>query len=426
MIALQRQDGGVVEPRKTLPVDAEVDVLVVGGGVAGVGAAIAAARGGCKTMVIERESMLGGLATAGLVNIPLDFVSGIGREMFDQLIEIDGLWHRNSDPEKHKLVLDRMVLREGVEVLFHTYVVDSIVEGDKIRGVVVESKSGRQAILAKRVIDCSGDADAAAFAGAEFMAGREPDGIAQACSLEFRLGGVDYDKYNTSDLKKNDPKWIDLIERTTKEGERAMESDNHLNWLTHVPGRPEHVGDDEVSICFAHSRYCKPLDNRDLTRMYLEGREQADRLWRFIRKYVPGYEKCWLIDTAPLLGVRESRRVLGEYVLTGWDIANWSHFDDVVTITAHGYDVHRPDGRGQHQVDRARDRRREALRDLHTCRFRCELAARGRFVRRPLRLQGPHGRRYGFPQALLLRHPLSFSGAREDRQSACRRALPVG
>ncbi len=356
MIELKKQAKGVVEPQKILSVDGEYDVIVVGGGVAGVGAAISAARGGCKTLILERESMLGGLATAGLVNIPLDFVSGVGQEMFDQLVEVDGLWHRNSDPEKHKLVLDRMVLREGIDVLFHTYVVDAIMEGDAIRGVVVESKSGRQAIMTQRVIDCSGDGDISAFAGAEFKAGRDSDGLFQACSLEFRLGGVDYDKYNASDLKKNDPKWIKLITETEKQGERAMEADNHLNWLTHVPGRPEHQGDDEVSICFVHSRNCNPLDNHDLTRMYLNGREQADMLWHFIKKYVPGFENCWLIDTASLLGVRDGRRIIGEYVLTGWDIANWTHFDDVITISAHGYDIHRPDGVGnikwiEHEID---------------------------------------------------------------------------
>jgi hypothetical protein len=103
---------------------------------------------------------------------------------------------------------------------------------------------------------------------------------------------------------------------------------------------------DEVSICFAHSRNCRALDNRDLTRMYREGREQADMLWKFIRKCVPGFSKCWLIDTAPLLGVRESRRVVGEHVISGWDIANHSNFDDVIAISSHGYDVHNPDGPG--------------------------------------------------------------------------------
>ncbi len=310
-----------------------------------MGAAIAAARGGCKTLVIERESCLGGLATVGLVNIPLDYVSGIGAEMFKRLEDVDALWHRNTDPEKHKLILDRMVTEAGCDILFHTQVVDSIVSNGAICGVVVESKSGRQAILAKRVVDCSGDADAAAFAGCEFAMGRDSDNLTQACSLEFRLGGVDWDKYNTSELKANDPMFFTLLENAIAAGD-VPPIENHLNWITHVPGRAEHCGKDEVSMCIAHSRNCHPLDNRDLTRMYLEGREQVDVLWKFIRKFIPGFDACWLIDTAPLLGVRDSRRILGEYVLTTMDIASRAKFDDVCAISWRVFDIHNPDGMG--------------------------------------------------------------------------------
>jgi hypothetical protein len=337
----------VLEPARNLPLDAEYDVVVVGGGVAGAAAGIASARLGCKTLIIERESAMGGLATVGLVNIPLDYRGGIGDEWLSALEEMDGHWHRNSDPEKHKLVLDRMVIAAGCEVLYHTMVVDSIVKDGAIRGVVVESKSGRQAILAKRIVDASGDADAAAFAGAEFSVGREGDGYTQACSLEFRLGGVDFDAYKASDLNREDPKWIRLIEEAAKDGwEHIAAIENHLNWMTHLPGRPEHCGKDEVSICICHSRNCRPLDNRDLTRMYVEGREQADAMWRFMKAKVPGFENCWLIDTGALLGVRDSRRVLGEYVLTGWDIACRKQHDDVVTISQHGFDMHNPDDVG--------------------------------------------------------------------------------
>jgi hypothetical protein len=346
MLPFQKTAEGVVEPQRTLPVDGEYDVIVVGGGMAGVGASIAAARGGCKTLLIEKESALGGLATIGLVNIPLDFLAGIGVEMFDKLKAVDGLWHRNSDPEKHKLVLDRMVAEAGCDILLVTYVVDSIVRNGAICGIVVESKAGRKAVLAKRVVDCSGDADVAYFAGCECMVGRPGDGMNQACSLEFRLGGVDWDKYNASELKARDPKWLQPIQDALKAGDLPCEIDNHLNWMTHVPGRPEHCGMDEVSLCFAHSRNCRALDNRDLTRMYREGREQADILWKFIRKYVPGFERCWLIDTAPLLGVRESRRVVGEYVMTGMDLVNHAKFDDVIAMSAHGFDIHNPDGPG--------------------------------------------------------------------------------
>lgn len=346
MLEYQPHEGGVVEPQRVLPVESEYDVVVVGGGIAGVGAAIAAARGGCRTLVVEQTSALGGLATMGLVNIPLDYRSGIGEEMIRDLEAVDGHWHRNSDPEKHKLVLDRMVQASGCDLLFVTTVVDSLMRGDAICGVVVESKSGRQAITARRVIDCSGDADAAYYAGCEYSVGRASDGYVQGCSLEFRLGGVDWDAYQNSECKAQDPRWEALIEQALQSGDLPYPIDNHLNWMTHVPGRPEHCGMDEVSICFAHSRYCKPLSHRDLTRMYLEGRDQCDVLWKFIRKSVPGFEKCWLVDTAPLLGVRDSRRILGEYTLTGFDVARRAKFDDVIAITWRGFDVHNPTGPG--------------------------------------------------------------------------------
>ncbi len=347
MLEHRQADGGIVEPERTLPVESRYDVVVAGGGIAGVGAGIAAARRGCRTLIVEDTSMLGGLVTAGLVNIPHDFVSGIGREMFDRLEAADALWHRNSDPEKHKLVLDRMVLESGCDVLLVTTVVETIVSGGAAGGVVVESKAGRQAILARRVVDCSGDADAAYHAGCECRVGRSEDGLTQACSLEFRLGGVDWDAYQRSDLKAKDPRWVRHVEREARgDWAKVAAIENHLNWITHVPGRPEHCGKDEVSICFAHSRRARPLDNRDLTRMYLEGREQADLLWRFIRATVPGFEGCWLIDTGGLLGVRDSRRVIGEYVLTGWDLARHARFDDVIARSHHGYDIHNPDGVG--------------------------------------------------------------------------------
>ncbi|MFA6931361.1 MAG: FAD-dependent oxidoreductase [Lentisphaeria bacterium] len=338
--------GNVTQSARQLAIVGEYDVVVCGGGMAGFGAAVAAARKGCKTLLVERESALGGLATIGLVNIPLDLASGIGKEMLEHLDAVDGHWHRNSDPEKHKLILDRILSASGADLLLVSYVVDTIVENDTIKGVVLENKSGRQVVLGKRFIDCTGDADVAFFAGAECMAGRASDGKHQACSLEFRLGGVAWDESLDSDLKKNDPSWIDLIARSVDNSELPYMIENHLNWVTHLPGRPRHCGKDELSFCIAHSRNCKPLSAKDLTRMYLEGREQADILSRFIRRNVPGFENSYLIDTATLLGVRESRRIVGEYVLKSLDSARGERFADAITSTHHHYDLHNPDGPG--------------------------------------------------------------------------------
>lgn len=340
MLELKINNGKVVTEREEIAIYGEYDVVVVGGGMAGVGAALAAAKGGARTIVVENTSALGGLATMGIVNIPLDFVSGVGEEFFVALEEINGLKRRNMDPEKHKLVFDRLLKKYGVDVLLVTPLIDTIVEGDDVKGIIIHTKKGKQAILGKMFVDASGDSDLVYFAGGETMTGREEDGMSMGCSLEFVLGGVDYDAYLNSDLKKNDPAWKKFIAEHLALGNLPYEIDNHINWMTHIPDRPEHCGMDEVSICFAHSRNCYPTDNRDLTRMYIEGREQAAILAQFIRENVPGFEKSYLSYTGSLLGVRESRRIVGEYIFTGSDIAYGRTFDDVIAISQHGFDLH--------------------------------------------------------------------------------------
>ena len=322
-----------------IPVWGEYDVVVVGGGMAGVGAAVAAGRAGAKTILIENTSALGGLATMGIVNIPLDFCSGLGNELFERLTAINGLVRRNSNPEKHKLVFDQMIKDAGVDLLLVTPLVDTIVEGNTIKGVIIHTKEGDRVILGKRFVDASGDSDLVYFAGGETESGRPEDGMSMGCSLEFVLGGVNYQEYASSELRLKDPKWIKFLEKAIAEG-KIPDIDNHLNWMTIVPDRPEHCGMDEVSICFAHSRNCYPTKNADLTRMYIEGREQCHILAKFIKENIPGFENSFLCYTGSLLGVRESRRIVGEYRFTGMDIAYGREFDDVIAISHHGFDLH--------------------------------------------------------------------------------------
>ena len=346
MIELKKTAGGIEAKGHEIPVMDFYDVVVIGGGVAGTAAGMAAAKCGMKTVILETFTALGGLTTLGLVNIPLDFVSGLGKEMFDELEKVKGLWHRNTDPEKHKLVLDRMTKKYGCEVLFQAQVIDAIVEGDAIVGVVIQTKTGPKAIMASQFVDASGDSDAAYFAGAETVCGRPGDGMSQACSLEFILSGVDWDRYVTSPQKADDPRWLKAIRKGLEDGSLPFEVDNHLNWITHLPGRPEHCGMDEVSICFAHSRNCFPVETHDITRMYFEGREECDFLSRWIKENIDGFQNSWLSQTGALMGVRESRRIVGEYMLTASDIAHLRKFDDVIAMSTHGYDIHNYEGPG--------------------------------------------------------------------------------
>ena len=340
MIEFKKENNAVLYPGGEIPVYGEYDVVVAGGGMAGVGAALAAGRAGKKTILVETTSALGGLVTNGIVNIPMDFVSGLGSVYYEELTKMNGLSHKNSDPEKHKLLFDRLIKQYGVDLLLVTPLIDTIVEGNEVRGIIIHTKQGKKAILGKMFVDATGDSDLVFFAGGETMTGREKDGYSMGCSLEFVLGGVDFDKYQASDLRKNDPKWIDCIAKALEEGKLPYEIDNHLNWMTHIPDRPKHCGKDEVSICFAHSRFCRPTDNDDLTRMYIEGREQAAILTDFIRDTIPGFENCYLSYTGSLLGVRESRRIVGEYIFSGMDIAYARKQDDVICISQHGFDLH--------------------------------------------------------------------------------------
>lgn len=340
MTRFNLQDGKLLTASEAVPVYGSYDVVVAGGGVAGVGAAVAAAKTGAKTIIIETTSALGGLVTNGIVNIPLDFVSGVGAELQKELTEMGGLHRKNSDPEKNKLLFDRWMKRYGIDLLLVTPIIDTIMDGDDVKGAVIHTKTGRMAVLGKTFVDATGDSDLVFFGGGETMVGREEDGISMGCSLEFVLGGVDFATYQASELRQNDPQWKQFLKEALADGRLPYEIDNHLNWMTHIPSRPAGCGKDEVSICFAHSRCCHPTDNRDLTRMYVEGREQAAILSRFIRENVPGFEDSYLSYTGSLLGVRESRRIKGMYVFTGMDIAYARKQDDVIAISQHGFDLH--------------------------------------------------------------------------------------
>ena len=149
------ENGNILAAPQEIRNAGEYDVIVCGGGMAGFSAAIAAARGGTKVLLIEKATALGGLATVGLVPIPLDTPAGISQEMLTRLEELDGHTRRNSNPETHNLVLDRMVKEAGIDLLLDTIIVDAVVSGDQVKAVVIESKSGRQVFMADRFIDCT-------------------------------------------------------------------------------------------------------------------------------------------------------------------------------------------------------------------------------------------------------------------------------
>lgn len=314
----------------------EVDVLVVGGGVAGFAAAVSSARNGMRTMLIERYGALGGLVSLGLVCYMAGYPEGVGRELLDRLEKAGGFDRMICDPETIKYVMEQMAIEEGVKLLYWSYVIDSIVEGDQIKGVVLQNISGRSAVLAKRVIDCTGDAEVAYFAGVPTQSGWElMEGYNQAVSLDFVLSGVDLNSFSSRDFYST----VQMkIEKAAREGKlpRLVEK----GYLGPFPNRPSDRG--EVYVCTAHSRRCKATDAEDLTRIAIEQRDQIQKLVNFYKENVVGFENAWLSYTAPILGVRESRRIVGEYILTGEDLACARKFEDAIARDTHGFDIHNP------------------------------------------------------------------------------------
>ena len=370
-----------IEPERETPVAMEVDVIVVGGGPAGMIAALASKRAGGDTLLIERSGHLGGLLTGGFVTKPqAPVVGGIPEELFRRVIQLGGaignkryrlrdgaytFFMSPTDPETVKRVAFEMMDESGVKLLLHSLVTDPVMEGDELNGVIVETKSGRQALLADVVVDASGDGDLAARAGAPYQMGRGEDGRPQPMTMMFRMGNVDmnklveYAKNNMDDftfthfprfdgpIPEESQRLNIVLEGFLKLQDKAADEAGYerpregLNVKAGVG-----VGDAFINS----TRVMDGLgtDVRDLTNAEVEARRQVKESVDFLIGYVPGFERSYLLDTPAGIGVRESRRIVGEYVLTGDDIHKRRRFIDVV---AKGYgviDIHEPGGKGLH------------------------------------------------------------------------------
>ncbi len=327
-----------------VPVVHEADVVIVGGGPAGVCAAVAAAEEGADTLLVERYGFLGGMATAGLVNPFMPYRAGSEQvnagafqRMIDWFEELGGWSHRSNaptafDPEVAKLALDLMVQQAGVRLLLHSYLVGAESAGGRVQKVVTAGKSGLQGIAGMVFIDASGDADLAALAGARYELGRPEDGFCQPMTMNFRMAGVDEDRLPSRETI------TELFLAAKARGEIDNPRENCLWFFTTRPGE----------IHFNTTRVVK-LDatrTEDMTAAELEGRKQVREMVRFLTTRVAGFEHAHLSALPTQIGIRESRRVVGDYVLTTGDVLSARKFPDGIARGAYPVDIHNPAGTG--------------------------------------------------------------------------------
>lgn len=325
----------------------KADVVVCGGGPAGCGAALAAARMGKNAALIERYGFLGGMATAGLVHPWMSYYSGrkavtagIFGEIVEDLKSFDafkdsshfGNVHHCFDPEILKFILMEKCLEAGVKLCLHTYVVSMKKIKNQLKAVVCESKSGTEEISGKIFIDCTGDADVAARSGVPYEKGRKKDGLMQPMSLHFRMGGVNVKRMLSRDA-------MNKIYARAKQKGRINNPRENLLWFDTTRAGELHFNTTRIVKADGTNR-------DDLTRAEIEGRRQTMEIVRFLQKEVPGFESSYLISTAPQVGVRETRRITGQYVLTAQDVIKGRKFKDGIACGAYGIDIHNPQGTG--------------------------------------------------------------------------------
>lgn len=345
----------VNEAHKTIPVMAETDVLVVGSGPGGLSAALAARREGMDTMLLERYGCFGGNITqtsvesiawyrhAGTVES-----EGIGFE-FERRAKEMGASRKEPqsqsealDTEMFKYVADRLIEEAGIKPVLHCLAVEAMMEGSIIRGIITESKSGRQAILAKRVIDATGDADIACRAGAPYHIAQKKDllgvTVTFACSGVNKAEFLEYVRTHPASLKNwaaettgkeahlFSPYLSEPFMRAKKAGEIPEEVDIAGTWSSLS---------EQGDVTYLNMVYMPgfdPTDVWDLTRAEMEGRKQAMWAMAALKKYTPGFKNAKLRNFGASLGIRESRKIIGRSNITGHDVRNQARFDDAIGI----------------------------------------------------------------------------------------------
>ena len=364
----------ITEPSRQVPVVAETEVLVLGGGPAGIAAATAAARSGAKTMLLERYGFLGGMGTAAMVTnfcglhacingTVQQIVHGVADDILHRLAKLDGLREPHVvtnaeglktgaqayDNAAYKVATDDLLVSAGVDVRFHTFAVDAITDNGKIEAVLIETKSGRAAISSDMFIDCSGDADLATWAGVPYEKGGS-DGFMAYPTMMFRIADVESDVA----MAEGAPQLKALIAEANASGKFKLPRKAGII-------RPQTHDSEWRANLTQISRDGAPVDGSDwddIGYAEIEGRKQAIEYFRFLKEMVPGFANAYMLELAPQIGIRETRRIIGSYQLTGEDVLECRDFDDSIGCSGWPLETHVLGdvewkflaGRGYHQI----------------------------------------------------------------------------
>lgn len=332
--------------------EAKYDLIVVGGGFAGVASAIQAAKSNLNVLLIEKYNCLGGAASNALVMPFMKYwtnnrktkekiylCGNLFLEIIDEMRKVSGIEKENNindisfDEEILKLVLNRMCIKYGVNLLFNTTVISADVSERKITSVEAFGKSMKLKLFADTFIDATADAELSYLAGCDFVLGREKDNLCQPMTLCFRLGGVDKEKFF-----KNRSKITPLYKEFKEKGLIKNPREDVLIFGNFNDG----------VLHFNSTRIIKkdPTNPFDVTKAEIEAREQVFELYNFLKENIEGFENSKILSTALMIGIRESRKIVGEYTLCENDLKSLARFDDAIAVANYDIDIHNPEGEG--------------------------------------------------------------------------------